>query len=240
MDLASLASHYPYVYSAPWPGLRSIAKALERSFHRQSCLGGREWRRRWSGPEWLLLPDVSPRRLAVAAGIADDQVGHGLEHPVEVVCGDREAVEFGRGVQEVDGVRDAIANSELDGIHVIAERLHQFPGIADHALAQSGIEVPLVHHVAPLERRVRVVANGLDLGASKADAAHVLLEVDELLHDHLELSGLVVAAHEIRHVVDLVDVPPAPADGRLQDGRAPDVVEHALPIQRRLKVAQAL
>src|SRR5579883_2934898 len=116
----------------PLPGLQSIAKALERSFHRQSCLGGREWRPRRSSPEWLLLPDVSPRRLAVAAGIADDQVGHGLEHPVEVVCGDREAVEVGRGVQEVDGVRDAIANSELDGIHVIAERLHQFPGIADH------------------------------------------------------------------------------------------------------------
>src|SRR5205807_7164408 len=57
----------------------------------------------------------------------------------EVVLFDREVVEIGGGVQEVDRVQDAAAHRELDRIHVVAQRLDQRPRVLYGVLAQRAL-----------------------------------------------------------------------------------------------------
>src|SRR5437773_12427422 len=51
---------------------------------------------------------VTPRRGGLATRVGEDKVAHLVEHPLEIVLLDREVVEVGRGIEEVDGVEHAI------------------------------------------------------------------------------------------------------------------------------------
>ena len=163
---------------------------------------------------------------------------HHLVHaelPVRVA--EAPPVHVGRRVREVDRVGHAVADGELDGVHVVAQRLVDRVRVLDDALLERvGEELPLLHVLAVL----RVVLDRQDHLAADAQAAHVLVEVDELLERHRELPRLVVGREQLAHVVDLRDVLPAAAVCRLQERGELDVVGDRLPIEREDEVAQGL
>src|SRR5207249_4400361 len=88
-------------------------------------------------PPAVLVP---PWRRLVAERICDHQVGHLLEHPAEVVFLDGEVVEVRRRIQEVDRVEHAVLDRELDGVHVVAERLHERARVAYRVLVQRALD----------------------------------------------------------------------------------------------------
>src|SRR5262249_14917919 len=53
------------------------------------------------------------------------QLPHLPHGPGEALVAQRLHVEIGRAVHEIDGVRHPVAHRELDGVHVVAERLAQ-------------------------------------------------------------------------------------------------------------------
>ena len=79
-----------------------------------------------------------------------DEPRHPVEHQVEVVVGDAVAFEVRRRVQEVDRVRHAVLDGELDRVHLVAERLVDRPRVAHDALAELGRQVRVVDDVAAL------------------------------------------------------------------------------------------
>src|SRR2546425_88431 len=86
----------------------------------------------------------------------------------------------------------------------------------------------------------RVVRYGHDIGLAEAEAADVLLELDELLQHHAVRSGAVVGREQLFLVVDLIDVLPATPEERLQDGGTPDIVQQRVPVNRVFQIAQGL
>src|SRR5207245_7423027 len=185
--------------------------------------GGREKRRRDpsrpepSGPDGfrrrrfldLLPPAVlfAPGRGGFSADVGENEVAHLLEHPAEVVLLDRKVVEIGRGVQEVDGVQDAVFDRELDRVHVIAERLDQGSRVLYGLVAEPALN-RVRGLVALFERRLGVVADREDVVASDADAPDVVVPVDKFLQDHRLQAGLVVRGDELLHRADDEDVLP--------------------------------
>src|SRR5207248_9762243 len=97
----------------------------------------------------------------------------------------------GRRVQEIDSVEDAVADRELACIHVVAQRLDEGSRVVYSLVAELALDRP-VDLVALFERRARVVADREYVLASDADAADVVVPVDELLQDHRLEAGLVV------------------------------------------------
>src|SRR5207245_8382309 len=73
-----------------------------------------------------------------------------------------------------------------------------------------------------------------------ADAAHVVVPVDELLQDHRLQAGLVVGGDELFDRVDDEDVFPPAAGVRLEHGGEARVRNQVLPVERKLQVAQRL
>ena len=59
----------------------------------------------------------------------DGEVGHFFDDPVEVGLAYGVEIGVGGGVHEVDGVRDAVFDGELDGVEVVAEGLAEFERI---------------------------------------------------------------------------------------------------------------
>ena len=92
--------------------------------------------------------------------------------------------------------------------------------------------------VSLLERRSRVVPDRQDVLAADADAADVVVPIDELLEDHRLRSGLVERGDQLLDGVDDEHVLPAPTGVGLEHGRHARVRNDVLPVQRELKVAQ--
>src|SRR3989441_9750864 len=86
----------------------------------------------------------------------------------------------------------------------------------------------------------RLVWYGHDVRLAEAEAADVLLELDELLQHHAVRSGAVVGLEQLFLVVDLIDVLPATPEERLQDGGTPDIVQQRVPLNRVFQIAQGL
>ena len=115
-------------------------------------------------------------------------------HDVEVVRRDAVALEVGRRVQEIDGVRHAVLHGELDRVHLVAERGVQRLRVADDARAELGREIGVIDEVAAL---ARIVGDRHDVGLAEREAADVLIEVDELLQRHAVRPGAVVGGEQL-------------------------------------------
>ena len=140
-----------------------------------------------------------------------------------VRLGERVHVHVRGGVHEVDGVGHAVAHRPLDRVHVVAERPHQLQRIVDDPLVQrrpTGSSCSAMYFCC-----VRVVRHRQHFFLAQAQAADVLVPVDELLHDHRQQAGLVVVADQLFLRVADVDALPAAAVGVLQDARQADVVD---------------
>src|SRR5437879_13815895 len=83
-----------------------------------------------------------PRRLRLPRGIRDNQIAHLLEHPGEIRLFDREAIEIRRGIQPVDRVELSVADRELDGVHVVPERVGATDRVEDRPGPQVGFAGP--------------------------------------------------------------------------------------------------
>src|SRR5882672_10110439 len=115
-----------------------------------------------------------PRRLRLPRGVRDDEIAHLLEDPCEVVLFDRKAIEVRRGIEPIDRVELAVADGELDGVHVVPERVRETDRVEDGASAQIALHRP-TDDVPLVERSGRVVADGEDVLPSDGDAADVVL-----------------------------------------------------------------
>src|SRR5438309_3609922 len=187
-----------------------------------------------------------PRRLRPPRGIRDNQIAHLLEHPGEIRLFDREAIEIRRGIQPVDRVELSVADRELDGVHVVPERV----GETDRVEARPGPQVAFdgpAGDIALVEWRGRVITDWENVLAPDGDAPDVVLPLDELLQDHRlravprrEPTGLVVRPDELLLGVDAIDVLPSAAGVRLQDRGQPRVLDERVPIERVLEGAQRL
>ena len=182
---------------------------------------------------------AAPGCFAGAECVGENEVRHLLQHPLKVVFLDREVVEIGGRIQEVDGVEDVVTHRELDGVHVVPQSVDEDARLLDGLIAQ-GAGGRVRDLVALFERRARVVADGEDVLAPDADAAHVVLPVDELLQDHRLQAAGVVGGDQLLDGVDDVHVLPASPGVRLEHRRQPGVGDDAFPVQRMLKVAQRL
>ena len=83
---------------------------------------------------WLSLqqrvPAIASPVAAVASALRTASSATAFDDPVEVVVADRVQVGVGRGIHEVDGVRNAVLDRELDGVQVVAERAAQRERVA--------------------------------------------------------------------------------------------------------------
>src|ERR1039458_6565369 len=61
-------------------------------------------------------PAVLGSHAGMLVGLADRQLRDGVHDPVEVFLADRVYISVGRGIHEVDGVRDAVFAGKLDGV----------------------------------------------------------------------------------------------------------------------------
>ncbi len=185
-----------------------------------------------------LGPAVVVPRPALPLGRLHAEVDHPVDADLEVRREDRVDVHVRRGVGEVDGVGDAILDGELHRVHVVAERLVDLHAVLHDAIVERRRE-PLLLLVVDVTAARRAVLDDEDLLPPDADAAHVLVEVDELLErHHVEARG-VVGAHQLLGVADDAHVLPAAAVGGLEDRGELHVVDDRLPRERELEVAQA-
>src|SRR2546430_16433562 len=164
-----------------------------------------------------------PRRLRLPRGVRDDEIAHLLEDPREVVLFDREAIEVRRRVEPVDRVELAVADRELDRVHVVPERVGETDRVQDRTRAQIAFD-RTTDDVTFVERSGGVVADRDDILPADRDAADVVLPLDELLKDHRlrpvprrKSAGLVVRPDELLFRVDAIDVLPSAAGVRLED-----------------------
>src|SRR6478672_73583 len=145
-------------------------------------LVGVDGRRRDRLPRPLPLPGAGRAR-----SLEDplDQPSRGLVHdPLEVVSPDRGDVRVRRGVQEVDRVRDPVADRELDRVELVPERPGQLQAVAAEPLLESRVDRRRALDVAVGMRLPRVVAHDPDVLGPEDVAAEVLLEDDLLLERH--------------------------------------------------------
>src|SRR6266481_9744808 len=98
-----------------------------------------------------------PRRLGLPRGVRDDKIAHLFEDPREVVLFYREAVEVRRGIEPIDRVELAVADRELDRIHVVTERVGEADRVQDGPGTQVAFDRP-ADDVALVERRRWVIA----------------------------------------------------------------------------------
>ncbi len=143
----------------------------------------------------------------------------------------------GAGIHEVDGVRHAVLDGELDRVQVIAQRAAQRQRIALDAREQLGSVRRRILHVALVEGTPRIVRHDVDLLLIDHVAAEVFLELHRALQRHAEVAGLVVGLEELLPVVHVIDVAPSAAIEGLEERREADVLEDALPVERVLEIA---
>jgi len=95
-----------------------------------------------------------------------------------------------------------------------------------------------VEDVAVFVRAARVVGHDADVGLADDVATEVLVEIDRGLQGHAEVAGLIVGVEKVVRVVDVVNVAPSTAVVRLEECRESYVLEDALPVERKMKIAQ--
>ena len=155
-----------------------------------------------------------------------------LQDPSEVLLADRGRVRIGRGIQEIDRVRDAVPDRELQRIEVVTECLRQLQAVAADPLVQRGLDGRRVLDVPSGMRLPRVVTHDVHVLASDDVAAEILLEGDLLLKRHHVLPGSRVGGEELLGARDPVNTLPPAAGVGLEIGGEPDVGEDRLPIER--------
>src|SRR5882724_4132518 len=166
----------------------------------------------------LSCQERRPAELAVRVlhgqGFLDRQLSHGFYHPLEIFRADGIDIRVGSGIHEVDGVRNAAFNGELDRVQVIAKSAAERKRIFDDAVAQRGLRLGIAFDVAFVERRLRVIAHDVDFFLADHVAAEVFLELHAALQGHTQVAGFVVALKKFFRVVDLVNMfPPAAVVG---------------------------
>ena len=175
--------------------------------------------------------------MGVEAGLFDGEVGDFADNPLEVVGPDGVEVGVGGGIHEVDGVWDAVFDSELDGVEIIAEGLAEGEGVAFDACEEALGIFGRIEDVALGVGQARVVGHDVDFFLADDVAAEILVEVDGLLVGHAEVAGLVVSLKELAAIVDVVDVAPSTAVDGFHEAVLADVVEYGVPIEGVLEVA---
>ena len=86
----------------------------------------------------------------------------------------------------------------------------------------------------------RLVRHHPDVALIDRVTAEVHVEFHFLLKHHDELPGLAVGAEKFLGIIQLVDVLPAAAGERFEEGRPADIGEHPFPIQRVSEVAKRI
>src|SRR5580765_3963208 len=90
-----------------------------------------------------------PRLLRFAAERAvNHHRAHLLDAHLEVERRDAIALEVGCRVEEIDRVRHAVFHRELDGVHLVAERVVEGAGVLDDTRAKFRREVAVIDEVA--------------------------------------------------------------------------------------------
>ena len=140
-------------------------------------------------------------------------------------------------VHEINRVRHAVFDGELDRVQVVAQRAAQHLRVARDPRQQLARIVRRRSHVALVERRARIVGHDVDLLLAHHVAAEVLLEVHRPLQRHAQRARLVVGVEELLAGVDLVDVAPAAAIERFEERGEADVPEDRVPVERVVQVA---
>jgi len=141
------------------------------------------------------------------------------------------------GIHEVDGVRNAVFDRELNGVEVVAERLAELERIPLDACEQLLVVFGRVLDVALVMGPARIVGHDLDLALANDVAAEVLVEFDGLLVEHAEVARLIVCREEFRTIVDVVDIAPAAAIDGLHEAVLTDVFENRIPVERVFEIA---
>src|SRR6266403_1102454 len=168
--------------------------------------GGALWRSGKScscaNAEHLFPPRPRVRSLAVQRAV-NHQPRHFFHHVLEIKFRDAVALEIRRRIQEVDGVRHTIFNGELDGVHLVAQRLVDGLRIFHNALAELRRQVLVVDKVFAFPW---IVVNWQNVRLAESEAPHALIEIDELLARHAAWRGLVVRGEQFLFVMHFVDV----------------------------------
>ena len=86
------------------------------------------------------LPAIVGEGLRRLLDPLEEPLCRGLDDPLEVLLADGLDGGVGRGVQEVDGVGNAVAHRELERAEVVAQRVHELEAVAADALLQRRIE----------------------------------------------------------------------------------------------------
>ncbi len=141
----------------------------------------------------------------------------------------------GRRIHEVDRVGHAVADGELDRVHVVSEGAHQRARLRDDAGAHVRRQESVVVVVFPF---FRIVLDRQDVLTADADAAHELVPLDEFLHDHRQHAAVVVVVDQFFERMAHVYVAPAAAVRILEDAGQADMIDHALPVEWILQVAE--
>src|SRR5262249_8293194 len=145
-------------------------------------------------------------------------------------------IHVGGWVHEVDGVGNAIANGPFERIHIVPQCTHQLQRILHNTLAEFGAQV-LVFNV--IFAFVRVVFDRQHFLLPQADAADVLLPLDELLNDDgAQAKAIVILEHFLQGVTN-ENILPTASKGIFQHTGKTNVVNNTLPVEGVDQVAQA-
>src|SRR6266568_2883975 len=148
---------------------------------------------------WLLTQGAASTEEGIPAqvttlrtwlfGKANSHVRHVLHSPIKVKRRERINIHIGSRVHEVDSIRDAVANSPLDRVHVIAQGTHKFERILHNAHAHFGTKELVFNIIFAL---IWVILDRHDYFLPQAYEAHILLPFDEFLHNDRTQAELVV------------------------------------------------
>src|SRR5258708_33069668 len=83
-----------------------------------------------------------------------------------------------------------------------------------------------------------IVLHHVDFVLAQTHAARVIIPLDELLDDHRQQPGLIVAPDQFVLRADDVDIAPAAAVRILEDARQAHVSRDRVPVQRVVQVPQ--
>ena len=182
----------------------------------------------WPSPSEQRVPAHLPRLWPRLERKPDGEIGHAFDHPLEVVGRERIDIHVRRRIHEIDRVGNAVADRELDRIHVIAERPHEGLRVSDHARTDFGAQVGMIEDVATF---LGIVLGRENLLLTDADAPDELLPPDELLNHHRQQTRVVIVMNELVEGMADVDFFPPASMRVLQHTRQPDVFDDSSPIE---------
>ena len=157
----------------------------------------------------------------------DHQTSHAVHHMFEIKFGDAVALEIRRRIQEVDGIRYALLDCKLDGVHFVSKRLVDGLRVAHNALAQLWRKIIVVHEIAAL---LGIISHGQNIHLAERKATHVFVEIDKFLQRHAIRASAVIGRQQFFLIVYLINVLPSATGIRLQNGGTADNIEQTVPI----------